>query len=61
MTEYKLIKLKPQRVRGNVNAWVWARDRGYICSWKEAIDYSFRKGLQVRKDDFIEGKGAIGS
>jgi hypothetical protein len=41
--DYKIIKLKPQRVKGQTGKWVFGRNRGYIRDWRRAIDQSARK------------------
>jgi hypothetical protein len=41
---YRLIKLKPQRVRSSVRGWVWARNRGWQRDFRKAIDQEFSKG-----------------
>ena len=40
---YRLIKLKPQRVRSSVRGWVWARNRGWQRDFRKAIDQEFCK------------------
>lgn len=42
---YRLIKLKPQRVRSrSVRGWIWARDRGWQRDYRKAIDQEFQSG-----------------
>ena len=42
-SSFRLIKLKPQRVRCSVRGWVWARDRGWQRDFRKAIDQQFSK------------------
>ena len=61
MKEYKLIKLKPQRVKGHVDRWMFGRNAGYFRDWQRAIDQTHWKTIATRRDDILEGPGAIGS
>ena len=49
----KVIKLRPQRVKGSVRSWTYGRDQGYKRDWRRAIDQSFRKKLSEREDDWL--------
>ena len=43
---YRVIKLKPQRVRSrSVRGWLWARDRGWQRDYRKAIDQEFKNGM----------------
>ena len=56
--EFKLIKLKPQRIKPGrtVRGWVWKRDLGYNRDWRCAIDYTMRKELLKPEDNWLQKK-----
>lgn len=52
----KVTRLKPQRVRGGQNGWLWARDRGYRRDWRLAIDQHMRDKLSRPEHHWLDGK-----
>lgn len=42
-SSFRLIKLRPQRIRSSTRGWVWARDRGWQRDYRIAVDRSFSK------------------
>ena len=56
--EFKLIKLKPQRIKPGrtVRGWVWKRDLGYNRDWRCAIDYTMRQELLKQEDNWLQKK-----
>ena len=40
---YRVIKLRPQRIRGQVDRWVFGRDCGFYRDWYYAIDRDRKK------------------
>ena len=56
--EFKVIKLKPQRIKPGrtVSGWVWKRDLGYNRDWRCAIDYTMRKELLKTEDNWLQQK-----
>lgn len=44
--EYKVIKLRPQRVKGRIDGWVLRRDRWFYRNWFKAVNRSTQKAIE---------------